>query len=251
MDKSNLLFSFKPSWNLDKHKKTSGFTLIELLIVITMIGIMFSLLILFLDPFKQIQKARDSQRVQNLKQITQALDTYYNDINCYPLSLSFGNSWQQNAAIYMKQIPQDPSCASGGSCYTYVTDISSSCPAWNVLFAKIYQSTANSSSCSLQSNCLPANYEESGYNYCVLSGNVDCAYISSLSLPANAGAGTGGSGGSGGNTPTPGPTSASTPTPTPFCSLNYSCTGNPLRCNVIAPAGSGQYCSSNCDGNCL
>lgn len=249
MGKLNLSARLKPSWNL------KGFTLVELLIVISMIGIMISFLILFLDPFKQIEKARDSQRQQSLKQINSALDTFYNDNSCYPPSLSFGNSWQQGEAVYMKKIPQDPSCTGGGSCYAYVTNTSSSCPAWNILFAKIYQSSVNSPTCALEqlSSCLPSNYYQSGYNYCILSGEVDCAYISSLSLPADAGAGTGGTGGTGGTTPTP--TSGSMPTPTPTgvsgCSKDYSCTGNPLRCNVIAPPGSGQYCSSNCDGNCL
>ena len=213
-----------------------------------MVSTMISFLLLFINPIKQIDKARDAQRVQNLKQINNSLDTYYNDNSCYPLSLSFGSSWQVGPAVYMKKLPQDPSCVNGGSCYTYVVD-SSTCPQWNVIFAKLYSSSVNAPTCALQqlSNCLPSNYDQSGYNYCVLSGEVDCTYINSVTLPS-----------AGGNTPTQGPTSppslppTATPslTPVPTCSRNYSCTGSPLRCNLIVPAGSGQYCNSNCDGNC-
>lgn len=212
-----------------------------------MVGIMLSFLLLFINPFKQIEKARDAQRIQNLKQLNNALDSFYNDNSCYPVSLSFGSSWQVGSAVYMKKIPQDPSCYTGGSCYAFVVD-PASCPQWNVIFAKLYSSSTNAPTCDLQkfSNCLPVNYSSSGYNYCVVSGEVDCAYISTQSLPANAGAPTAGP------TPTSGPLPTATPTPTsvPTCSKNYSCTGSPLRCNVIAPIGSGQYCNSNCDGNC-
>jgi type II secretory pathway pseudopilin PulG len=212
-----------------------------------MLGILLSFLLIFINPFKQIDKARDAQRIQNLKQINNSLDTYYNDNNCYPLSLTFGNSWQQGSAVYMKKIPQDPSCYTGGSCYAYVVD-SASCPQWNVIFAKLYSSSLNAPTCTLEqySNCVPSNYAQSGYNYCVVSGEVDCAYINTTTLPANAGAPT--------VTPTTAPTTAPTVTPTPTdvpgCSKNYSCTGSPLRCNVIAPPGSGQYCTSWCNGNC-
>lgn len=218
-----------------------------------MVSIMASFLLIFLNPFKQIEKARDAQREQNLKQLNTALDTYFNDTNCYPSTFSFGGTWQQGAVSYMQKVPQDPDCASGGSCYSYIVDSTSTCPQWNILFAKIFNKTNTSSTCPLEKipNCLPSNYAQSGYNFCVVSGNVDCSYMGTLSLPANAGSqGGGGVGGTPGPTSTPFPTSTSTPTPTPICSKNYACTGNPVHCNVISPAGSGTYCNSNCNGVC-
>ncbi len=235
--KHNLPLRFNLLRSLKLSKDIVGFTLIELLVVISMFSVLFSFLLLFINPSKQLDRAKDAQRIQNLKQVNTVLDSYYNDNNCYPdaSSLTFGSSWQIGPTVYMKKIPQDPNCSAGGSCYTYVAD-PSTCPQWNVIFAKIYQSFVNAPSCTLQqfSNCVPSNYAQSGYNYCVLSGEVDCAYISSITLPENAGA----------------PTVTPTPTDVPGCSKDYSCTGNPIRCNSSAPAGSGQYCNSSCDGNC-
>jgi hypothetical protein len=214
-----------------------------------MAGVLLSFLLLFINPFKQLEKARDAQRIQNLKQINNALDSYYNDNNCYPLSLSFGSPWEVGSAVYMKKVPQDPSCYTGGSCYSLVVD-PATCPQWNVIFAKLYSSATNAPTCDLEkySNCVPANYSTSGYNYCIVSGQVDCAYISTVTLPDNAGAPSATPTTS--ITPTPQPTATPTLTPPPSCSRDYSCTGNPLRCNIIAPPGSGQYCSSNCNGDC-
>lgn len=241
LGKLYLFLRTKTSWNLVKIKKYSpGFTLIELLVVIAMIGIVISFLILFLNPFKQIEKARDAQRQQNLKQINNALDTFYNDNNCYPSSLIFGQELNDPASgvVYMKQVPQDPNCP-GDSCYTYVTD-ASSCPQWNVIFTKIYQSSVNSSTCALEPDCRPSNYDTSGYNYCALSGEVECAAISSITLPANAGAGTGGTGG-GGGTGTP------TPTPCSCASAQYDIRGG--NCNIVANPPY-NYCDDNCTIQC-
>lgn len=240
---------FRPS--LVKLPK-QGFTLIELLVVMAMIGVMFSFLLILINPFKQIQKARDSQRIQDVKQINSAMDAYYNDNNCYPQSVPFGSRWENNSMVYMQKVPQDPDCAYGGPCYTYVAD-NTTCPQWFTIFAKIYNPNSTSISCPLEklSSCTPSNYSTSGYNFCGISGTVNCAYMQTVSLPPN-------SGSQGIPTPTvtPGPTQTPTPTvtptPTPSCSKDYSCTGSPLRCNIISPLGSGQYCNSTpkCSGNC-
>lgn len=218
-----------------------------------MVGVMTSFLFLFLDPFTQINKARDAQRQQDFKQINNALDAYYNDKNCYPSSLVFGQEWKDSATgvVYMKKVPQDPNCTGGGSCYTYVVDPDlSTCPQWNILFTKIYESSVNSSTCALDLNCLPSNYPSSGYNYCALSGEVDCATISSLSLPANAG-GTGGSGGTGGaggtSTPTPGSTSTPTPTPCSCASAQYDIRAG--NCNIVDNPPY-NYCDASCTIQC-
>jgi len=221
-------------------KTASGFTLIELLVVIFILSVLVTMSIITINPIKQLQKARDAKVEYNLKQINSALDLYYNDNNKYPVKLVFGDTLKaaNENTVYMNQIPQDPDCANGGSCYYYMTD--SSNLQWNVLFTKVYNLSNSSVSCPLKNMidsagkpCVPRNYDESGYNYCVLSGNVDCSFIREQDLPKNAGKGTGGSGSGGvpipssipsGSTfptptpagPTPTPTPAG-PTPTPYC----------------------------------
>jgi len=54
-----------------------SFTLIELLIVLALIAILAAILIVAIKPTEIFKKARDSQRVANLKQIDQALTSIY------------------------------------------------------------------------------------------------------------------------------------------------------------------------------
>lgn len=61
-----------------------GFTLIELLVVIAIIGLLSTLAVVALNSARQ--KARDSKRVSDVKQVQTALELYFNDQNAYPLS---------------------------------------------------------------------------------------------------------------------------------------------------------------------
>ena len=161
---SNNIFRLLKSKNKTIFSST-GLTLIELLIVISMVAAMFSLLIVLINPFKQIQKARDAQKSQDLKQIS------------YPASLSFGSAWLP----YMQKIPKDPDPASS---YTYLIDNTQANPQWNVLFAKAGNKTSSSTACALEqlASCTPLNYVQGGY-FCVLAGKVDCAVIHGKTLP--------------------------------------------------------------------
>jgi len=237
--------------------------LVELLIAIGLLGVLVGFLIFTLNPFTQLQKAKDTKKQSDIKQIQTAADTYYNDINCYPLQLT-STYLNQN---YIKNIPTDPD---GGS-YIYVVDDRVSCPQWNVIFVKLNKSLVTSVNCPLEqlSNCLPTNYSSLGYNYCSVSGQVDCSFINGFSLPIV----TPTSGPTSTNTPTPDATSTNTPTPgptntptiTPSTSPTpppFTCTGTvyakPLgsqNCNSISPvtqcdfAGGSLTCYQNRSGN--
>lgn len=256
-------------------KNNQGFTLVELLVVLVILAVLGGIILTLLNPKKYIDQAKDAKRTHDLVQIQSALDTYYNDHNCYPVSLDALNSGQ---TIYMKDIPKDPDTFAS---YPYEVDVSTACPQWNILFAKVSTKSNMRSICPLDqfSDCIPPNlsYDNSAY-ICVLSGKIDCAYVKSNEMPGLiAPTPTGVLGptptptlnstpttpfGGPTNTPTPtgfltptptgitGPTPTfpppPTPTPTP-CLKIYAC--RPTCNQLDTPADDG-YCSPNCNGAC-
>jgi general secretion pathway protein G len=93
------------------HSFARGFTLIELLIVISLIGVLSSVLIVLINPVAQFQRARDAQRKADIRQIQSALEMYRSDVGSYPpdAALSACNVSLANAGItYMAKIPCDP-----------------------------------------------------------------------------------------------------------------------------------------------
>lgn len=62
---------------------SKGFTIIELLVVIVIIGILVALALPNL--FSAQQRGRDTERKNDLKNISQKLETYYNDNTKYPV----------------------------------------------------------------------------------------------------------------------------------------------------------------------
>lgn len=121
------------------HKKvqTSGFTIVELLIVIVVIALLAAISIV---AYTGIQaRARDSQRQQDVKVITQALEMYYLDHGRYPASsctdscgsvnaawstTNAGNGWENLASHlvpeYISELPLDPNPTMGSNPYSGV-----------------------------------------------------------------------------------------------------------------------------------
>ncbi len=232
----------------------SGFTLIELVVVLAILGILLVGLITTFNPLAQYNKANDGKREHDLGQIQRALDSYFNDTGCYPTSLTFGVIWKVHNHVYMEKVPQDPDCGSDSDkCYLYEPDSTSSCPQWNVLYSALRSSSVPSNACPLaqRTSCVPNGYRTNNYNYCTISGSVDCSQVASYvinqgdTVPTV----TGGSGG---------PTI--TPTPTPLACPGdqfYGCTGD-NRCNSIAPKTQCTdyggdihcYCDQHCSQSC-
>lgn len=105
-----------------------GFTLIELLVVIAIIGLLSTLAVVALGSARE--KARDSKRLSDLKQIQTALELHYTDNNAYPTASGAtlgagsyaclgpdGFSTSGCSKAYMGLVPSDPQ-DSGSYSYT-------------------------------------------------------------------------------------------------------------------------------------
>lgn len=67
-------------------KKNKGFSLIELLVVISIIGVLTTVLVMNFVGARE--RSRDAQRIQNLNSLKNALRMYYNDNQTYPASMN-------------------------------------------------------------------------------------------------------------------------------------------------------------------
>lgn len=72
--------------NKSAQYSTRAFTLIELLVVIAIIGILSAVVLASLNTARA--KARDTSRIQALKEVQKALEMYYADNGAYPLAVS-------------------------------------------------------------------------------------------------------------------------------------------------------------------
>lgn len=130
---------FEKDNNAVEVKAQGAFTLIELLVVIAIIGILSSVVLASLSNARA--SARDTQRVQALRNMQTALEIYYNDNGQYP---DTGSSWQGGCDYgnhgydssgyipglvpeYMTRLPEDPRCGetynwSGGASFIYKSD---------------------------------------------------------------------------------------------------------------------------------
>jgi hypothetical protein len=207
-------------------------------------------MVLFLvDPVKQINKSKDGQRKEDFKQVRNAVDTYYNDYNCYPTTIPFGQQWKIGNTLYMKKVPQDPNCNGSGLCYTYTYDTNNSCPQWNVLFGKLsIAPSQNAPACLLQSDCLPIDYASLGYNLCDFGGNIDCSALKNVTLKPSTSL-----------TPTPIVSPTLVPSPTPVKNIPpdgvYYCAcggGHQTVCNVTfnPPINVQYYVDPQCSNQC-
>lgn len=140
-----------------------GLTLIELIVVIGIISVLAAGIITIIDPFGQIQKARDANRKSDLTQIQKALEIYYQDYGSYPgvsgqgteISYdgnyySFGEEWPG----YMSKIPNDPKSAEthGPEPHYQYLDLNSG--QSYCLYAHLERGDRDSSACNNGNRCL-------------------------------------------------------------------------------------------------
>lgn len=165
----------------------AGFTLVELILAMVILASLTTGTLLALNPQRQVNKGKDSASQANMQEIKHALEIYYQDKNCYPTATSvFTNAlntsgqWKEGNTIYMKKVPFD----GYGRPFVYMTDTSSSCPQWNVLFARLSSPSTNVDICPLkESGCTPVGFDNSWA--CVTSGSSNCGQISSTAVDGN------------------------------------------------------------------
>jgi len=157
-----------------------GFTLIELLVVVIILGILASAALVTLDPIAQFNKANDAKKVAELQQLKTSIESYYDDHNSFPLTMTFGAALATNGTTYSQTTPQDSNKNT-----PFIYQVNPDNPQWAVIYAKLASPSQSKTSCELQSlnNCLPQNYANAGYNYCAVVGTPDCNYIAE-STPA-------------------------------------------------------------------
>ena len=95
-------------------KKQSGFTLLELLIVIVIIGILALIIVPGLASGPK--RARDAQRKSDMRAVKNALETYYNDNNVYPVG-AYGGLGTYLVTAYIPSMPSDPKTGNTGYSY--------------------------------------------------------------------------------------------------------------------------------------
>lgn len=89
-----------------KFFKSKGFTLIELLVVLAILVLLISVILVYMGPSRQ--KARDSRRESDIRQIGLAAELYYDEAGNYPPASSFSNLINENYLNdYLPDVPND------------------------------------------------------------------------------------------------------------------------------------------------
>ena len=104
-----------------RNKNQKGFTLIELLVVIAIIGLLASVVLLALNSARA--KSRDAKRLADMRQLSTALELFYNDKGGYPsaaASVPVGIAPAYVASAPTSPTPPDGTCTAAQNTYAYV-----------------------------------------------------------------------------------------------------------------------------------
>jgi general secretion pathway protein G len=89
-------------------RKTKGFTLVELMVVLTVIGLLLSVVVP--DYVGRVKRAEEAVLKENLVVMREALDKHYADAGKYPGTLD-----ELVVKRYLRAIPADPFTQSASS----------------------------------------------------------------------------------------------------------------------------------------
>lgn len=141
--------------------KNKGFTLIEVLVVVSIIGLLASVVLVGLGGFRQ--RGRDTRRLADLKSLQNGLELFYTKNNSYPATLPDLIS----AGLGITKLPKDPVTAvdytytNCNSAQNYVLAAKLDAPAGDSVYNDSDANAFNGKACSSNFSCAP------GDNYCV------------------------------------------------------------------------------------
>jgi type IV pilus assembly protein PilA len=84
-----LSLSLSPKFRLNKK---AGFTLLEILLVVGIIAILAGIVIIAINPSKQLATVRNAERKSDLKQLNNAITQFYIDKSYYPASTTLSTT---------------------------------------------------------------------------------------------------------------------------------------------------------------
>jgi prepilin-type N-terminal cleavage/methylation domain-containing protein len=106
---------------MKNNQSQKGFTLIEILVVIGMIAILATIVLIAINPARQFQQGRDTQRTSNVNAILNAIGQYTADnkgtlpgsIPTSPTTADAGTLCSSLMPTYLPSLPVDPSITTG------------------------------------------------------------------------------------------------------------------------------------------
>lgn len=143
--------------------KSKGFTLIELLVVIAIIGILSSVVFAALSAARM--KSRDARRISDLKQITLALEMYFDAQGYYPAA---GGAHINNG--FNCTTPDQWDCQGYRASYIIVDEASPGNTPWSRLESDLKPYLSKLPVDPINSNCMPTDPSNKCYSYAY--GNV-------------------------------------------------------------------------------
>ena len=161
-----------------------GLTWIEVLIVITIIGLLAVIILIFFNPLEKRDQAINSRQKSDLDRLAIALEDYYNDKGCYPGELFCTPADKaDDLKPYLGTIPCDPAT---GQSYFYDPE-GSSCPKYYRIYTTLkWEKDPAVAAVGCLWGCGPVKEGQTGFpynfpfNYGVSSPNVRLESVESI-----------------------------------------------------------------------